>query len=156
MSVIELSPVVKSIDVRRSAADAFRMFVHETAMWWPLETHALAPENNTKAVQLVVEPRVGGRVYEVTEDGREFDWGEVLAYDPGARFSMTWQLGQPRAQSGEIDVRFESVDVDKCRVTLTHSGWDRVGETAEQMRNGYDTGWQAIFNGRYADYAGAR
>lgn len=154
MSVVELSPVVKSVEVRRPPDDAFRMFVHEATMWWPLETHALAPENNTKAVRLVVEPRVGGRVYEVTEDAREFDWGEVLAYEPGARFSMTWQLGQPREQSGEIEVRFEAVGAHDCQVTLTHTGWERMGVMAEQMRNGYDNGWQSLFSERYRNYAG--
>ena len=36
MSVIELAPVVKSIDVRRSAADAFRIFTEQISAWWPL------------------------------------------------------------------------------------------------------------------------
>jgi uncharacterized protein YndB with AHSA1/START domain len=107
MSVIELAPVVKTLELKRSADDAFRIYVHEAAKWWPLETHALSPENNTKAIDLIVEPHIGGRVYEVAENGRTFDWGEVLAYEPGRRFAMTWQLGRARDASGEVDVIFE-------------------------------------------------
>lgn len=153
MSVVELAPVVKTLELRRSAADAFRIFVHEAARWWPLETHALAPENNTKAIDHIVEPRVGGRVYEVTADGRQFDWGEVLAYEPGDRFAMTWQLGKPRAESGEVEVRFRAVGPNSCVVTLTHTGWERMGDMGPQMREGYDSGWQSVFHERFANYA---
>jgi len=154
-SVVELAPVVKSIEVRRAASDAFRMFVHEATRWWPLDTHSLSPENGTKAIEHVVEPRVGGRVYEITADGREFFWGEVLAYEPGARFAMTWQLEQPRAQTGEIDVRFEPTGDTSCRVTLTHTGWERMGELGPQTREGYNQGWGQLFAHNFADYARA-
>jgi uncharacterized protein YndB with AHSA1/START domain len=153
MSVVELAPVVKTVEVKRSAADAFRIYVHEASKWWPLESHALSPENGTRAVEHVVEPRVGGRIYEVSGDGRQFDWGEVLVYEPGRRFAMTWQLGRPRAQSGDVDVIFEATAVDTCRVTLTHSGWERMGEHASQMRQGYNNGWETIMKHRFADYA---
>ncbi len=152
MSVIEIAPVVKTLDVRRSAADAFRVFVHEMDRWWPLETHALAPENNTKAIALVVEPHPGGRVYEKTEDGRTFDWGEVLVFEPGARFAMTWQLGRAREASGEVEVRFEPTGAQSCRVTLAHTGWERM-EDGAKMREGYNMGWGEVFEGRFASFA---
>jgi uncharacterized protein YndB with AHSA1/START domain len=155
MSVIELAPVVKTLELRRSAEDAFRIYVHEAAKWWPLDTHALAPENKTKAIGHVVEPRIGGRVYEVTEDGREFDWGVVLAYEPGNRFAMTWQLGRPREKSGEVEVRFESISSNTCRLTLIHTGWERTGEGAQQMREGYNSGWEGILSGPFVDYVNA-
>lgn len=152
MSVVEIAPVVKSLELRRSADDAFRIYVHEAARWWPLETHALSPENQTNAVDHVVEPRVGGRVYEIAEDGRQFDWGEVLAYEPGQRFSMTWQLGRAREQSGEVEVRFEPLGADACRVTLVHSHWERMGEEGPKFREGYNMGWETVFGERFADY----
>jgi len=153
MSVIELAPVVKTLELRRSAADAFRIYVHQAAQWWPLDTHALSPSNNTKAVDHVVEPRIGGRVYEIAADGREFDWGEVLAYEPGRRFAMTWQLGRMRNVSGEVEVLFEPTGAASCRITLTHSGWDRMGADAQTMRNGYNQGWESVFGERFANYA---
>jgi len=156
MSVVELAPVIKTLELKRSAADAFRIYVHEASKWWPLDSHALSPENGTKAIEHVVEPRIGGRVYEVAEDGRQFDWGEVLAYEPGRRFAMTWQLGKPRAQSGDVEVIFAPTGPDSCRVTLTHSGWERMGDKAQQMREGYNNGWASVFGERFANYANAR
>jgi uncharacterized protein YndB with AHSA1/START domain len=98
---------------------------------------------------------VGGRVYEIADDGREFDWGEVLAYEPGRRFAMTWQLGRMRNKSGEVDVIFESTGAGSCRITLTHSGWDRLGADAATMREGYNSGWDGVLMDRFANYARA-
>jgi len=153
MSVVEFAPVVKTLELRRSAADVFRMYVHEGKNWWPLESHSLSPSNNTKAIDLIVEPHVGGRVYEVTEDGRTFDWGEVLAYEPGARFSMTWQLGAPRAHAGDVDVRFEPTSETSCRLTLTHTGWERMPEKARETRDGYEQGWGQLLGEIFRNYA---
>jgi len=44
MSVVELAPIVKSVDVRRSAADAFRIFTEEVTAWWPMKTHSRAKD----------------------------------------------------------------------------------------------------------------
>lgn len=151
MSVIEIAPVVKSIEVQRVTADAFRVFVHEMDKWWPLGAHALSPENGTKAVAIEVEPVVGGRVIERAEDGRVFHWGDVLAYEPGRRFAMTWQLGRAREKSGQVDVRFEALTATSCRVTLTHSGWERADDGA-RLREGYNAGWAGVFEGAFAAY----
>jgi|CXWL01.1.fsa_nt_gi uncharacterized protein YndB with AHSA1/START domain len=148
MSVIEIAPVVKTLTLRRSAHDAFDVFVHGMDKWWPLETHALSPENNTKAVSLSVDRHVGGRVLEHSEDGRAFEWGEVLAYEPGALFAMTWQLGQRRESSGEIEVRFEPTGEASCVVTLVHTGWERMADGAN-MREGYNMGWGEVFERRF-------
>lgn len=155
MSVIEIAPVVKTLEIKRSAEDAFRIYVHEAVKWWPLASHALSPENNTKAIDHVVEPRVGGRVYERAEDGREFEWGEVLAYEPGRRFAMTWQLGRPRDMSGEVEVRFDPIGDHACRLTLTHTGWERLGDKAREMREGYNQGWDSVLGKQFADYVRA-
>jgi hypothetical protein len=154
MSVVEIAPIVKSIDVRRSVADAFRLFTEEMSAWWPLETHTRA---NTKAGEVTtgvtVEPRVGGRIYETLNDGRELEWGEVARYEPGAHFAMNWTMGRPAEQSTLVSVRFEPLSDASCRVTLTHENWERMGGEAAKMRGNYDNGWETVFNQRYGDFA---
>ncbi len=154
MSVVEIAAVVKSIDVRRSAADAFRMFTAEIAKWYPLETHTRAKNSaGEKTVGLNVEPRVGGRVYETLNDGRELDWGHVTAYEPGAHFAMLWRLGRPAEQGTDVSVRFEALSQSSCRVTLTHENWERMGAEGAGMRENYNNGWLTVFEQRFGDYA---
>lgn len=156
MNAVEITPIVKSIEIRRSAQDAFRMFTAEITAWWPLATHSRARDaDGERSLKVTIEPHVGGRVFETLNTGAERDWGEVLAWDPGARFAMRWQMGRPREQGTEVDVMFEAIDADRCRVTLRHSHWERLGEAARELRGQYDHGWNLVFGERYAKYATA-
>ena len=155
MSVVELAPVVKSIDVRRSAADAFNIFTQEISVWWPLQSHTRAKTaEGQRTVRVMIEPRVGGRVYETLETGEELEWGEVSAWKPGEFFSMGWRLGRPAEQTTDVSVRFEPIDAQSCRVTLTHENWERMGEEAERLRDAYNNGWVTVFEKGFGARAG--
>jgi len=157
MSVVELAPVVKQLQLRRSAEDAFRIFTEEMSAWWPIASHSLARDvAGEKTVKVTVEPHVGGRVFETLNTGEERNWGEVLAWEPGTRFAMLWQMGRPREQAGEVDVHFETLDHGSCRVTLTHSHWERLGALAAEKRDQYANGWEFVFGECFANYAGRR
>lgn len=155
MSVIEIAPVVKTIDVKRSAADAFRLFTDEISSWWPMHTHSRAKDAaGEKTVRVTIEPHVGGRVFETLQDGRELDWGDVSAYEPGVLFGVNWRMGRPEAQTTQWSVRFESLSDASCRVTLTHENWERMGEEAAKMRDAYNNGWAAVFEQGFGAAAG--
>jgi hypothetical protein len=155
MSVVELAPVVKSIDVRRSTGDAFRIFTQEITAWWPMASHTRAKTaDGERTVSITIEPRVGGRVYETLHDGRELEWGEVSAYEPGALFALKWRLGRPAEQTTDVSVRFEPLSPQSCRVTLTHENWERMGEEAEKLRGAYNGGWVTVFEKGFGGYAG--
>jgi hypothetical protein len=155
MSVVELAPVVKSIDVRRSAADAFQIFTQEISAWWPLQTHTRArTAEGQRTVRVMIEPRVGGRIYETLETGEELEWGEVRAWTPGEFFSMGWRLGRPAEQTTDVSVKFEPIDAQTCRVTLTHENWERMGEEAERLRTAYNGGWVTVFEKGFGARAG--
>ena len=155
MSVVELTPVVKSVDVRRSAADAFRIFTEEVSAWWPMKTHSRARDAaGERTVRVTIEPRVGGRVYETLHDGRELEWGAVSTYAPGELLGINWSMGRPPAETTDITVRFEPLSAESCRVTLTHENWERMGEEAEKLRNGYNNGWVTVFEKGFGERAG--
>jgi len=155
MSVVELTPVVKRLEVRRSATDAFRIFTQELSAWWPLETHTRAKSaEGQRTVRVTIEPRLGGRVYETLATGEELEWGEVSAREPGKLFAMGWRLGRPVEQTTDVSVKFEPIDAQSCRVTLTHENWERMGEEAERLRNAYNGGWVTVFEKGFGARAG--
>jgi hypothetical protein len=154
MSVVEIAPIVKTIDVRRSAADAFRIFTAEMSAWWPLATHTRANTAEGEVTSgVTIEPRVGGRVFETLSDGRELDWGEVARFEPHALFAMNWIMGRPEAQSTLVTVRFEPLTDASCRVTLTHEHWERMGEHGAKLRESYNNGWVGVFENGFGAYA---
>ena len=85
----------------------------------------------------VVEPRAGGRWYELGEDGSECDWGKVLVWEPPARVVFAWQLTADWKYNSdfvtEVEVRFIP-EGWATRVELEHRNLERYGEQAEAVR----------------------
>jgi uncharacterized protein YndB with AHSA1/START domain len=142
-------PVVKAVSVRAAPARAFAFFVGDIARWWPLAQMHTGPD----PVDCVIEPRVGGRVFERAADGGETQWGTVIAYDPPHRLSFSWVVGLSAETAQRIDLRF-TPEGGGTRVELTHSGWEKLGDAAKAaaLRERYDGGWATIIERCYADY----
>ena len=52
-------------------------------------------DHNTLAVPIaetVVEPRVGGHIYDRGEDGSECRWARILAFEPPHRLVFSWDI----------------------------------------------------------------
>jgi uncharacterized protein YndB with AHSA1/START domain len=97
MSVVEMSPVVQTIIVRRTPADAFHIFTAEISAWWPMKKHTRAKDAlGEVTVRVDFEDRVGGRIYETLNTGEQRDWGEVLAFEPGKRVEFSFGMGRAR------------------------------------------------------------
>ena len=91
--------------------------------------------------RVVFEPRVGGRLYEVTSEGVEGSWAEVLVYEPPTRLVLAWKPNDRPEPPTEVEVRFEA-DGDATLVNLEHRGWEKLGGRAAEAREGHDGGWQ--------------
>ena len=134
--------VRKSILVRCSPECAFETFTDGIRTWWPLETHSLG---EARAVSAAVEGRVGGRLFEIWDDGSEHLWGTVSAWEPPRRLAVSWHVNADDPAPTEWEVRFER-EGDGTRVELQHFGWERLGERARTVSEGYDTGWSRVLS----------
>ena len=137
-----IEPVHKTVVVRCSPERAFEVFTREIGTWWPLGSHSIGGETIT---EVVFEEQVGGRIFERHSDGGEGEWGRVLAWDPPARFAMTWYPGSDASKATELEVRF-AAEGDGTRVDLVHSGWEILAERAQESRGGYDNGWAEVLS----------
>ena len=146
-------PVRKSITVKASVDDAFRVFTDEMDSWWPREHHI----GKSPMKRVIVEPKAGGRCYTEQEDGTDCDWGTVLEWDPPHRFVMAWRITtkwefEPDLwKSSEVEVRFSPVDETTTRIDLEHRHLARHGDGFEGMRSAVDSpnGWGGTLT-RYA------
>ena len=143
--------VIKEIEVACGADQAFEVFVNKTAKWWPLAGHSVSAGAGEAALAVTIEPRKGGAVYETKFDGSRTDWGEVIDFDPGRRISMTWHPGTNVDSPTKVEVTFSEISAAKTLVTLVHSGWEVWAEKADDMRNGYNSGWVIVFEERFAN-----
>jgi uncharacterized protein YndB with AHSA1/START domain len=137
-----IEPVQATVEVRRGIEEAFRVFTAEIAGWWPVAGHSVEPD---MVEAVVLEKRVGGRLYERWRDGGEADWGRVLAWEPPTRLLLAWSPNPEQAPT-EVEVRFVAVEADHTRVELEHRGWERLGDLAAQARAGYDGGWPGVLD----------
>ncbi len=149
MTIVEFAvpPVVKTVSVRAAPAQAFDYFVRDLARWWPLAQFHTGPD----PVDCAIEPRAGGRVFERAADGRETAWGTVLAYEPPHRLTFTWIVGLSAELAQLIEIRF-APQGNNTQVELTHSGWEKLGDAAAALREGYDRGWATLIERCYAEY----
>ena len=79
MSQKTYAPVVRTITVAASQDRAFKVFTEQFGSWWPREYSI----GEADMADFVLEPKVGGRWYEVGTDGTECDTGRVTGdHDP--------------------------------------------------------------------------
>lgn len=140
--------VRKELVIERSQEDTFRLFTEELGAWWPTMTHSIYGEDVAEAV---LEPGMDGRIYERTADGRTAEWGKIVEWDAPRSFAVSWKPNlDDLAHRTQWRVHFEVVDDERTRLTLIHSGWEGFGDTAEEARSMYDTGWDHVL-ARYVD-----
>jgi uncharacterized protein YndB with AHSA1/START domain len=140
--------VRRSVNVARSAEDAFRVFTEEIGTWWPVDTHSIGKDGRP-AEAAFMESREGGRFYERTGSGTQH-WGTILVWEPPSRIVISWEL-KPERPPTEIEVRF-TPHGDGTRVDLEHRGFERLGDQAEEVAASYRDGWGTVL-GRYAELA---
>ncbi|ASU83288.1 hypothetical protein CDO52_11315 [Nocardiopsis gilva YIM 90087] len=144
-----------STEVACDPETAFTVFTSDIGSWWKRGTpYWNDPE---RALELRFEPEAGGRFIEVhdKESGEGFEIGRVLAWEPGKRLVFTWrQRSWEDDESTEVEVNFEPTE-EGTRVTVEHSGWDRVRSAFPGVVEGYTHGWNELL-GFYAETATTR
>jgi uncharacterized protein YndB with AHSA1/START domain len=146
-SGVDPNSVRKVMSVNAPPAVAWRVFTEKMGAWWPLAVYKIG---KAKAVDAVIEPRVGGRWYERGDDGSTCDWGRVLAWEPPSRLVLSWQISadwqhDPDLKT-EVEVRFIAEGKDGTRVELEHRHLDRYGARRDEMRGIFDSegGWSGL------------
>jgi len=100
----------------------------------------------------VIEPWIGGRVFERTRSGEEHDWGSVTRWDPPGLLRFTWDPGGSGDRNQTVDVEFK-VEADGTRVTLTHTGWENSGVAVCTLGAGGADIWRALLSRYFAEFA---
>ena len=122
------------------ADHAFRTWTERIGTWWPAD-HTVTGE---PGLEVVLEGRAGGRIFERTRGGQEHDWGEVTAWDPPGRLGYLWHLRRDRADATEVEIRFVPLEAGRTRVEIEHRGWERLGAEGGTWRDRNHGGWSTL------------
>jgi hypothetical protein len=135
-----LEPIRLTLDVACPRPRAFEVWTGRTSMWWPAD-HTVSGE---PGLAVVVEPRLGGRIFERTPTGTEHDWGEVTIWEPPSRFGYLWHLRRDRADATDVEIRFIETGMDATRIEIEHRGWERLGAEGQTWRDRNRGGWATL------------
>lgn len=146
---IKPAPIRRTLRVRASRQRAFDTFV-AMGGWW-MKSHSLAASGQK---DVIIEPRAGGRWYEIGNDGTEQPWGKVVAFEPHERLHLIWSLNGAWTYDPDFETNVEisfAEDGDHTIVSFEHRDLDRYGENAEAIRGDYesgmDGGWRELLDG---------
>ena len=142
--------VRRTITVAAAQQRAFDVFTAQFGTWWPKDYQI----GTAPMADFVIEPKVGGRWYELGVDGKQCDTGRVTAYEPPERVVFAWQLDErwqydpDPAHASEVEVRFIAEGPSQTRVELEHRGFERHGAGADGVRASIDapTGWAYVLD----------
>ena len=148
-----IAPVRKTVRVKAPVAHAFDVFTGGLTRWWPHDYGV-----GKKPIQKVlIEPRLGGRWLEISQDGTETTVATITLWEPPHRLVMLWQvnaqLKPDTSMKSEVDVRFTAEGPEATLVELVHHKFETMGaEAGASMRRDVDGGWPGLME-RFAQEA---
>jgi len=135
-----IDPLRITFDVACPPERAFELWTSHTSIWWPT-SHTVSAR---PGVEVVIEPGIGGRIYERTPEGEEHDWGQVTGWDPPSRISYLWHLRQDRADATDVEITFAGAESSGTRISIEHHGWDALGARGADQRQLNQRGWAGL------------
>ncbi len=144
-----IEPVRKSVTVKATQEQAFRVFTEGFDTWWPREHHI----GKSPMKRAIIEGRLGGRLYSEQVDGTDCPWGSITVWEPPQRFAFawlinaTWQFEPDMSIAREVEVTFTPAGEDSTVVELVHGKFERMpGNDGATMRGhvGGEMGWTGL------------
>lgn len=135
-----IEPLRMSFQVGCPAEHAFAVWTTKISLWWPSD-HTVSGQAEA---DIVLEPRVGGRIFERTASGTEYEWGEVTRWEPPRRLGYLWHLNRDRSDATEVDITFVDTGDATTRVEIEHRGWERLGTRGPGWRDANRAGWSGL------------
>src|SRR5262249_6957447 len=117
---VVIAPVRKTVHVRAPIAHAFEVFTSGLTRWWPRD-HGVGKK---PILPVKMDPRLGGRGLEISEDGTETTVATIIVWEPPHRLVLFWQINaqwKPDVtMKSEVDVRFTADGPEATNVELMH------------------------------------
>jgi Activator of Hsp90 ATPase homolog 1-like protein len=135
--------VEKTIRVETDLVSAYEVFTEALGSWWPFEGFSISGSQTRTAI---LEAKVGGRIYEIDAAGAEHMWGTVVACDGPHSITVDWHPGQAASVATRWTATFDAVSDSVTELRLVHTGWEVLGDSADEVSGRYTSGWDAVLS----------
>ena len=135
-----IEPLRLSYEIDCPVDHAFSVWTTRLSTWWP-KGHSASGDPDTV---VILEPRLGGRIFERTSDGREIDWGEITRWEPPGRLGYLWHITRARDDATDVELTFVDIGGGRTRLDIVHAGWERLGADGVAWRDANTGGWDAL------------
>lgn len=135
-----IEPLTLSFEIDCEPAHAFDTWTMHFSQWWP-HGHTVS---GSADVEIVLEPWIGGRIFERTDAGAEIDWGEITRWEPPTRLGYLWHIRRDRADATDVELTFADAGDGTTRLEIVHAGWERLGAGAQEWRDANFGGWSGL------------
>jgi len=127
--------ITEEVVIKAAPPRVFNAVTKETRAWWgPPYLYTKLAEN------VILEPKLGGRFYEVWGTGQGRLWGIITQIRKNEWIEITGTIGMKGAVQGIVSFSLEPKG-ESTLVTLTHHA---IGQITEDTRSGYATGWKDL------------
>lgn len=124
-------------------------FVENASLWWPPTLYSVVEPQG-----FVVEPRVGGRLYERCASGEERLWFKVVSIEPQRSIGLSGQLCSPFGPPVISQWRVEFVPTEHG--TLVRIAEDLIGDANASAGTATRAAWQTVFGAGLREYVEAQ
>lgn len=135
--------IEQNITIQGSPERVFEALTEEISVWWT------APYvHNKEARGLVLEPEVGGRLYEDLGDNQGLLLATVVLLRRPHELRLMGPLGMAGPVQGVITLQLEAKDQGTL-LKLSHRAF---GEVSEEARQAYSKGWEELLGTRLRNF----
>jgi uncharacterized protein YndB with AHSA1/START domain len=133
--------VEQEISINASAERVFEAMTQDVSAWWG------APYLLTASPQaIILEPQVGGRLYEQSGSGDGALWATVTTIKKNERLELTGPVGASEALHSVVTFSLEPKNEGEA--TLLKLSHQAIGPFGEDTQANYNAGWQDLLGVR--------
>jgi DNA-binding transcriptional ArsR family regulator len=136
-AVVNQLHVEQEVQIEAKAERVFEALTERIGAWW-------GPPYCIEGGAVILEAKLGGRLYEDWGDGQGALWGAVTQIKHNANLEITGSIGMSGAVFGVALFSLES----KGKATILKFSHRAMGEVSETQKKNYALGWQDLLGTR--------
>ena len=131
--------------IRATPERVWQAITEETGRWWDQDFAALSGSGGAR-----LEPRLGGRLYEETPDGKGLTWSTVIAIDPGESIDFLGCMTPEWSGPAMTMVKLAVEPAEEGTVLRMTEGL--LGNITDATVKSMEEGWSFLFGTKLRGY----